>query len=205
MLLSSDMRSKAHCHPRRPFDRWLEKPVIPVFSEVGANVPLLGRASVLCLQGVALAHLQEVLGTLEVAGLQKIPLLVHIDLLAGLTADEAGLDFLATLPRIDGIITVRPHLVPLARQLGLRSVLRMFLQDGRAVERGLAVAGNHRPDAIELLPGVAAIETAGNFAKLPLPRLAGGLIHSEETARRILASGCRAISTSDPKLWELNG
>jgi glycerol uptake operon antiterminator len=80
----------------------------------------------------------------------------------------------------------------------------MFLQDGRAVERAVSVAEKHKPDAIELLPGVAAVEAAEAFARLAVPRLAGGLIHSEAVVRRILDSGCRAISTSDRNLWRLN-
>lgn len=189
---------------RRSFDHWLDKPVIPVLSAVQGDELLLGQASVLCLQGVELADLSIVLGGFDHPSLAPIPLMLHIDLLAGLNCDEAGVRFIATQARVDGIITVRPHLVATARQLGLRTVLRMFLQDGRAVERAVSVAEKHKPDAIELLPGVAAVEAAGAFAQLAAPRLAGGLIHSEAVVRRILDSGCRAISTSDRDLWRLN-
>ncbi len=190
--------------PRRSFDRWLEKPVIPVLSHVRSDALLLAHASTLCLQGVELADLSSVLRGLSVSELRAIPLLVHIDLLAGLNSDEAGVRFVASQSRVDGIITVRPHLVSVARQLGLRVILRMFLQDGRAVERAVSIAEKYKPDAIELLPGVAAVEAASAFARLPVPRLAGGLIHSEAVVRRILDSGCQAISTSDRALWRLN-
>ena len=183
---------------------WLKKPVIPVFSDPSGHEALLANASVLFLQGIALPDLSGGLKQLDNPILAHTPVFVHIDLLEGLNADKAGLRYLSKFSQIDGIITVRPYLIPLARQLGLKTVLRMFLQDSRAVERGVSVSNNQKPDAIELLPGVAAIEACNAFDALPVPRLAGGLIHSEQTVKRILASGCRSISTTDPKLWAMN-
>ena len=50
----------------------------------------------------------------------------------------------------------------------------------------------------------AAMETADRFTRVTIPRIAGGLIRTADTARRIIASGCRAISTSNAELWQLN-
>jgi glycerol uptake operon antiterminator len=130
--------------------------------------------------------------------------MLHIDLLAGLANDESGLRYIATLPRINGIITTRHHLAPGARRLGLLSIVRLFLQDGRAIDRGLGVIEKSRPDAVELLPGVAAIEAAERFADLPIPRIAGGLIRTPQLVHQILASGCKAVSTTNTQLWEMN-
>ena len=78
------------------------------------------------------------------------------------------------------------------------------LQDGRAVQRGLAVIEKSRPDAVELLPGVAFLQVAELFAGLEIPCIAGGLIRTKETVRQILAAGCKAVSTTNVALWGMN-
>jgi glycerol uptake operon antiterminator len=184
---------------------WFSKPVIPVFWDLTeADCPKLEDASLLFLQGGELAELGGKLDRLSRGNLARIPVMLHIDLLAGLNNDEAGLRYLAGLKRIEGIITVRPHAVAAARRLGLASILLVFLQDGRAVERGLHVVEQCKPDAVELVPGAAALETAAQFDQLSVPRIAGGLIRTADLARRLLASGCRAVSSSNVGLWQLN-
>src|SRR4051812_33620070 len=150
--------------------------------------------------GGELAELPQLLARLARPPFDRLPVLLHIDLVNGLANDESGLRYVATLDRVDGIITVRHHLAPLARKLNLISVVRLFLQDGRAVERGLSVVERSSPDAIELLPGVAFLQVAERFAGLPIPCIAGGLIRTPQTVQQIIAAGCKAVSTSNVKL-----
>src|SRR5688572_27328138 len=120
--------------------------------------------------GGELAELPQLLSRMGKPPFEKLPVLLHIDLVNGLSNDESGLRYVATaFERIDGVVTTRHHLAPLARKLGLLCVVRLFLQDGRAVERGLGVIDKSRPDAVELLPGVAFLQVAERFAKLPMP------------------------------------
>jgi glycerol uptake operon antiterminator len=114
------------------------------------------------------------------------------------------LRYVATLDGVDGIITVRHHLAPFARKLGLASVVRLFLQDGRAVERGLQVVEKSRPDAVEVLPGVAFVQVSDRFRNVAMPCIAGGLIRTPGLVTQILSAGCKAVSTTNVKLWELN-
>ncbi|HOW69159.1 MAG TPA: glycerol-3-phosphate responsive antiterminator [Phycisphaerae bacterium] len=189
----------------QPIERWFARPIIPVVWDIGQmDCTSLAQASLVFLQGGELAALPGVLEVLTRPPLADIPVMLHIDLLAGLTSDEPGLRYLVGHKRIDGIITVRSHLIAAARRMGLAAILRLFLQDGRAVDRGLHIIEQAHPDVIELIPGVAAIETAAQFSPLPIPRIAGGLVRSADLAQRILASGCRAVSTSNEQLWNLN-
>lgn len=190
--------------PSRPIESWLSKPVIPVFWQPSQDDYLLADASILFLQGGELAELEATLARLRQGPTAKTPIMLHIDLLAGLTSDEAGLRFLAGLKGIDGIITVRAHMVTQARRFGLASVLLLFLQDGRSVERGLHVIEQSKPDMVELVPGAAALETAEVFERVAAPRIAGGLVRTQSMVRRLLDRGCAAVSTSDSKLWGLN-
>ncbi|MEO2048755.1 MAG: glycerol-3-phosphate responsive antiterminator [Pirellulales bacterium] len=91
-----------------------------------------------------------------------------------------------------------------AKRLKLLSIVRLFLSDIRAVERGLSVANRSRPDAIEILPAVAAVKTTGDFQHCPFPRITGGLCRTEGDIREALASGCQAVTSTLARLWELN-
>ena len=184
----------------------LAKPIIPYCTEGVENQPnLIAAASMLMIGGGELAELPALLARLSKPPFERMPVLLHIDLVNGLSNDESGLRYVATaFERIDGVVTVRHHLAPLAKKLNLMCVVRLFLQDGRAVERGLGVIDKSRPDAVELLPGVAFLQVAERFANLPIPCIAGGLIRSKETVDSIHAAGCKAVSTSNVKLWELN-
>jgi glycerol uptake operon antiterminator len=183
----------------------LTKPVIPYITEgVERDAALIARAGIIFLGGGELAELPGLLEQLRLPPFDRLPVMLHIDLLNGLSNDESGLRYVATLKRIGGIITVRHHLAPLARKLGLMSVVRLFLQDGRAVERGLQVIDKSKPDAVELLPGVAFLQVPDRFRNLPIPCIAGGLIRTPATVRQIIDAGCKAVSTTNVKLWAMN-
>lgn len=182
---------------------YLSRPVIPYLT-TDLEDPSLRSASILFIGGGELADLPGLLLKLDAGPLAKIPVLLQIDLVEGLTSDEAGVRYVATMARIDGIITTRHHLAPMARKLGLMSVVRLFLQDGRAVDRGLHVIERSKPDAVEVLPGVAFLQVADRFQNLATPVIAGGLIRTPDEVKRIIDAGCRAVSTSNTKLWTLN-
>jgi glycerol uptake operon antiterminator len=164
----------------------------------------LASAAMIFIGGGELAELPHLMKNLSREPLAGLPVFLHLDLVNGLANDESGLRYLATLERLDGIITVRPHLVPVARKLNLLSILRLFLQDGRAVERGLQVIERAQPDAIEIMPGVSFLEVAERFANLPMPCIAGGLIRTPDEVHRILNAGAKAVSTTNVALWSLN-
>jgi glycerol uptake operon antiterminator len=163
---------------------------------------LIGQASSVFLQGGALADLQRVLNIFRDAS--SAALFVHIDLIAGLENSEAGVEYLAKFERLAGLVTVHHHLAKPARKLGLLSIVRLFISDSRAVERGLAVADKSGADAIEILPAAAAVQVADEFKRCPLPRIAGGLCRTEADVRAALDSGCRAVTSTRSALWRLN-
>ncbi len=188
---------------RSTIRKCLEKPVIPVLWDPGKDLELIRQASAIFLQGGALADLRRVLSLFR--DLSSAALFVHIDLIAGLENSEAGIEYLAKLDHLAGVVTVHQHLAKPARKLGLLSIVRLFISDTRAVERGLAVAAKSGADAIEILPAVAAIQVAGDFNQSPLPRIAGGLCRTEKDVRDALDSGCSAVTSTRSELWRLNG
>jgi glycerol uptake operon antiterminator len=189
---------------RKSIDTCFRKHVIPVIWDPDNHGELLGRASTVFLQGGALGDLARVLDLFAAPRLENLPLFVHVDLVAGLENSEAGLEYLAGFERITGVVTVHHHLTSAARRLGLLSIVRLFLSDSRAVDRGVSVVNKSHPDAIEILPAIVAAKVASDFANCRIPRIAGGLCRTEADIAEVLASGCRAVTSTSPVLWKLN-
>jgi glycerol uptake operon antiterminator len=189
---------------RKSIDSCFNRQVIPVVWNPGANRELIARAGTVFVQGGTLADFTSCLEAFSEPSLESLPLFVHIDLLAGLENNEAGLEYLAGFERITGVVTVHHHLATNARRLGLLSVVRLFVSDSRAVERGLWVVNKSHPDAIEILPAAAAVKVAADFARCRIPRIAGGLCRTETDVQEVISSGCRAVTSTSPKLWQLN-
>ena len=188
----------------KSIDSCFRQRVIPVLWAPGSHVHLLGHASTIFVQGGSLHDLPRALDEFGDQRLARVPLFVHIDLLAGLENNEAGLEYLAGFERVTGIVTVHHHLAGTARKLGLLSVVRLFVSDSRAADRGLAIANKSHPDAIEILPAAAAPKVADDFASCRIPRIAGGLCRTEADVDEAIASGCRAVTSTSPTLWKLN-
>ena len=184
--------------------RCLAKPVIPVIREISNQRDLLAGASALILQGGTVLELLRTLEELDAELRQKLHVLVHIDLISGLENNEAGLEFLASLQCVSGVVTVHHNLTRPASRLGMLSILRMFLTDSRAVERCLSVVSKSKPDAMEIMPTAAAARTANDFKKVPIPRIAGGLCRSAKDLQEALDSGIQAVTSTSPSLWECN-
>lgn len=189
---------------RKSIDFCFSRHVIPVVWNPIQQTDLLARATCIFLQGGSLSELGSIVEAYSIPQLGHVPLFVHIDLVAGLENSEAGLNFLAQFERISGVVTVHHHLAAPARRFGLLSIVRLFLSDSRALDRGLAVISKSHPDAIEILPAAAAVKVARDFAAFRIPRIAGGLCRTEAEVEEVIASGCRAVTSTSPALWRLN-
>jgi glycerol uptake operon antiterminator len=189
---------------RSSIDSCFRQRVIPVVWATESYRDLLSRASAVFLQGGALSELGGVVHAFSDRQLEHVSLFVHVDLVTGLENNEAGIEYLAGFERIAGVVTVHHHLTAHARRLGLLSIVRLFLSDSRAVNRGLSVAIKSHPDAIEILPAAVASKVAGDFNSCRIPRIAGGLCRTEADVCEALDSGCRAVTSTSPTLWMLN-
>jgi len=185
-------------------ERCFAKPVIPVLWEIGDHAELLRHASCVILQGGPIAELTTTIERFMQPPLDHLRLFVHVDLVAGLETSEAGLELLAQIGSIDGIVSVHQNLAKPAKRLGMLSLLRIFLSDSRALERGLKIASKSHPDVVEFLPAAAAVKVADDVGGLKLPFICGGLCRTETDVRETLACGCRAVTSTRPALWALN-
>ena len=145
----------------------------------------------------------EILERIKAAGKKAM---VHIDLIAGLSAKEISVEFIARQTRADGIITTKPALVRRAKELGIFAVLRFFVIDSLAlknIENLEMQCGTSRPDFIEVLPGVMP-KVLGRIAKVSrIPMIAGVLITEKEDVIAALSVGAIAVSSTNQDVWKL--
>jgi len=130
--------------------------------------------------------------------------MVHMDLINGLSAKTAAVDFIRKYTDADGIITTKASLMQYAKKLGLNTVLRYFVLDSMAFEniKKESQPGMAQPDMIEILPGVilpSVIHEINSIARVPV--IAGGLISTKEEVISALNGGASAISTTNEKVW----
>ena len=130
----------------------------------------------------------------------KFPV-VHIDLVNGLSPREIAVDFIAKTTSAGGIISTRPTLIRRAKELGLFSVLRVFVIDSMALESLRRDRCIVEPDVLEILPGVMPDVLRRICASVSPPVIAGGLLSQKKDVLAALDAGAVAVSTTDAALW----
>lgn len=127
---------------------------------------------------------------------------VHVDLVEGLRPDAAGLRFLVAHAKPMGIISTHRSVVEKAADMGLMTILRVFILDSEALGKGRTLVSHLMPDFVELLPGVALMDMSERYFKdFRVSILAGGLIDTKEQVSTLLAKGVTGISTSSRSIW----
>lgn len=128
--------------------------------------------------------------------------LVNIDFLDGLARDRYAVEFLAS-HKVAGVVSTRMDVLRAAHNIGLLTVQRTFAIDSAAVAAAAKSLGQFRPDAVEVLPAMAAPKVAAKFrTSYPdLTMIGGGLIETVHEIEDLWAAGIQSVSTSNSKLW----
>jgi glycerol uptake operon antiterminator len=102
-----------------------------------------------------------------------------------------------------GIISTNHETLRAARSQELVTVLRTFMIDSASVDSGRRFLVNFQPDAIELLPAIAAplVIDRIRFGHPGLHVIAGGLVTNLKQVEGLVAAKVDAVSLSDPELW----
>lgn len=97
--------------------------------------------------------------------------LVHIDLIAGMSRDKTAVRYLKEKAGIHGIVSSKSQLIPHVQKEGLVSAQRLFAIDTPSIISGLISLRNSRADFIEVMPGLAVSEVyetiRGSFQQPP--------------------------------------
>lgn len=146
-------------------------------------------------------RLGQLRSILDHAKRAKKKVLLHIDLVQGLKADEYGLEFLINDLKVDGIVSTRGSVIELAKKRGVLAVQRMFLLDSLSLQTEVRIGTKYLPDYIEVLPGKLPEVIKEIHENIDIPIIAGGLINEETDVENAYHAGAVAVSTSKKQLW----
>jgi glycerol uptake operon antiterminator len=128
---------------------------------------------------------------------------VHLEMVAGLSKDQAALEFLQAEVEPDGIITTKPNLIHVAKNLGLLTVQRLFILDSLSIQTGIKMLQGNHPDLMEIMPGIIPKVIPEIKEHIQIPIIAGGMVGAKEEIIELLKAGAVAVSTSREALWRL--
>lgn len=128
-------------------------------------------------------------------------ILVHLDLVEGLSKNEYALKYISECIKPDGIITTRGNLIRIAKENNIFAIQRLFILDSMSLDTGIKSIHSTRPEAIEILPGIMPKAIKRIHAETQIPLIAGGLIIDKEDAIASLNAGAMGISTSNKAVW----
>ncbi len=147
-----------------------------------------------------ICNIADIVKNIKAAGKMA---LVHLDLINGLASKEIAVDFIKKYTDADGIISTKPSLVKYAREMGLFSILRVFVIDSMAYENIEKQVKNARPDVIEVLPALMPKVVARICKISSTPVIAGGLVADKEDVMALLQAGVVSVSSTNEKIWFL--
>lgn len=127
--------------------------------------------------------------------------IVHVDLINGLSSKEVSVEYIKHNTEADGIISTKQALIRKAKELGMYTVFRFFVIDSLAFDNIEKQSRSAEPDFIEILPGVMPkiIKRIKSITSVPV--IAGGLISDKEDVMSSLSAGAISISTTNQKVW----
>lgn len=128
---------------------------------------------------------------------------VHLDMIGGLKADQAGVKFIKKYVNPYGIITTKAANIKYGNQEGLITIQRMFIVDSLSFKTGIKSLKEVCPQAIEVMPGVSSDIIKRMKLKINLPIIAGGLISQKSDIYNAIDAGAVAISTTCRRLWNM--
>ena len=129
--------------------------------------------------------------------------MVHEDLIEGLSSSQLSSAFIKNYTDADGIITTRPQNAAYARQIGLFAILRFFVLDSLSYENVKETVKKANCDLIEILPGIMP-KILGDISKRTnIPVVAGGLINEKSDVIDALNANAIAISSSNTDVWKM--
>lgn len=128
---------------------------------------------------------------------------VHLDLLKGYAQDHYFVRYLKEKIHPEGVISTRNSLIVHAKKEGLLTIQRLFLLDSSALEVTLTSAKKIKPDAVEILPGIAPkIISRVRAGLTSTPIITGGFVETEEEVKAAINAGSYSSSTSYKPLWQ---
>ncbi|MCD4826259.1 MAG: glycerol-3-phosphate responsive antiterminator [Acholeplasmataceae bacterium] len=127
--------------------------------------------------------------------------LIHSELIKGLSSDEYGAIYLIQNLKVDGIISSKPKVIDVCKKRKVLGIFRFFIKDSTALAQSISLARKVNPEYIEILPSscVNIIDYVKKETEAQV--LMGGLISSNQEIRHCIKSGAISVTTSNSELW----
>lgn len=127
--------------------------------------------------------------------------LIHSELIKGLSSDEFGAIYLIQTLNVDGIISSKPKVIEICRKRKVIGIFRFFLKDSVSLTQSLDMARKISPHYLEVLPAISTDILPEIIENTNSQILMGGLIRKKEQIRRCLDAGAVAVTTSNTDFW----
>lgn len=179
----------------------IENPVVAAIrDEKGLNQVIKSKALIVFVLYGNIMNIVEICNKLKENN--KI-VFVHVDLIEGLRGDHIGIEFIKQYVKPFGILTTKPSNIKHAKALGLYAIQRIFIVDSLSLTTGIKNIQDVKPNAVEVMPGIAnkIIKDMEKLVKVPI--IAGGLVSTKKDVMEALSSGALAVSTTKQELWSL--
>src|SRR5699024_9955582 len=146
-------------------------------------------------------HIGDLQGILNQMKKNDKEVMLHIDLIKGLSNDEAAVEYIIQQFRSHGVIPTNTKVIRRAKKLNTLTTIRVFILDSTSLRRSIELIKQADSDFVEVLPGVAAKVIKEISEKTGKSIIAGGLINTEEEIQLAIESGAKYITTSDTEIW----
>ncbi|PTE32537.1 glycerol-3-phosphate responsive antiterminator GlpP [Mammaliicoccus fleurettii] len=146
-------------------------------------------------------HIGHLQGILEQIKKHDTEVMLHIDLIKGLSNDEAAVEYVIQQYKPHGIISTKSKIIRRAKKLNTLTILRVFILDSTALSRSIELIKQSDPDLVEVLPGVATKVIKEISDQTGKRIIAGGLINTEQEIELAIESGAQYITSSDTSIW----
>lgn len=127
--------------------------------------------------------------------------LIHSELIKGLSSDEYGAIFLIQNLKVDGIISSKPKVIDVCKKRKVIGIFRFFIKDSTALGQSISLARKIEPNYIEILPSSCTNVIDYVSQETSAQVLMGGLISSTAEINHCIKSGAISVTTSNPDLW----
>jgi len=141
-------------------------------------------------------HISLVADAIRRAHEHQKKLLLHLDLIKGLSSDESGCEYACQYLQADGIISTKGKVIETAKKNHKLAILRLFLIDSKSLEKGIALCETVHPDYMEVLPGIACSIVPYIKERTNCPIMCGGLLKTSQQIEDCIKAGAFAVTIS---------
>ncbi len=129
-------------------------------------------------------------------------ILIHSELIKGLSSDEFGAIYLIQSLQVDGIISSKTRVIETCQKRNVLGIYRFFIKDTISLEQSLNIGIRLKPEYVEILPA-SCYELVPEIKKrLHCEVLLGGLIRNKRQVDKCFEYEVLSITTSNPSLWD---